>query len=68
MMIDLSQATWRKASMSGPNNAGCVEVAGNLPGVAAIRDSVHPERGAHVLDRDAFAAFLADVKAGGYDL
>lgn len=68
MMIDLSRAEWRKASMSGQSNAGCVEVAGNLSGVAAVRDSVHPDRGAHVVGREAFAAFLQDAKAGRYDL
>jgi hypothetical protein len=67
-MIDLSKAQWKKASRSGQNNAGCVEVAANLPGVTAVRDSVHPDRGAHVVDRAAFAAFLSDVKAGRYDI
>jgi hypothetical protein len=67
-MINLSQAQWRKASKSGANNGGCVEIAANLPQVAAVRDSVHPERGVHVVDRGAFGAFLDDVKAGRYDL
>jgi hypothetical protein len=67
-MTDLSQARWRKASRSTSSNGGCVEIAGNLPGVAAIRDSKRPEGGAHVISRAAFAAFLADVKAGRYDL
>jgi hypothetical protein len=67
-MIDLSQAQWRKATRSGANNGGCVEIAANLPDVAAVRDSVHPDRGAHVVDRGTFAAFLDDVKAGHYDL
>ncbi len=66
-MTDLSQAQWRKAARSGTANGGCVEVAGNLPGITAVRDSKRPEDGAHVIDRDAFAAFLADVKAGHYD-
>jgi hypothetical protein len=66
-MTDLSQAAWRKASRS-QNNGGCVEIAANLPEVIAVRDSKRPEGGAHVLDRAAFAAFLADVKAGRYDL
>jgi hypothetical protein len=66
-MTDLSQAQWRKAVRSGTGNGGCVEVAGNLPGITAIRDSKRPEDGAHVVDRDAFAAFLADAKAGRYD-
>jgi Domain of unknown function (DUF397) len=66
-MTDLSQAQWRKATRSASSNGGCVEVASNLPGVTAIRDSKRPEDGAHVVDRSAFAAFLADVKAGRYD-
>jgi Domain of unknown function (DUF397) len=66
-MTDLTEAQWRKAARSGTANGGCLEVAGNLPGVTAIRDSKRPEDGAHVVDRVAFAAFLADVKAGRYD-
>jgi hypothetical protein len=67
-MIDLSQAAWRKASKSAPNNGGCVEIAANLPGVIAVRDSKRPEGGAHVVERATFATFLADLKAGRYDI
>jgi hypothetical protein len=66
-MTDLSNAIWRKATCSGSANGGCVEIAGNLPDVTAIRDSKRPEDGAHVVPRDAFEAFLADAKAGRYD-
>jgi Domain of unknown function (DUF397) len=66
-MTDLSRAIWRKARVSA-HNGGCVEIAANLPGVAALRDSKRPEGGAHVVDRVAFAAFLADVKGGRYDI
>jgi hypothetical protein len=66
-MIDLSQAVWRKASRSA-HNGGCVEIAANLPGVTAVRDSKSPEGGAHVVDPAAFAEFLADVKNGRYDI
>ncbi|MBO0770667.1 MAG: DUF397 domain-containing protein [Actinobacteria bacterium] len=66
-MTDLSQAHWRKARRSS-HNGGCVEVAANLPGVVAIRDSKRPGDGAHVIGRVAFAAFLADAKEGRYDL
>jgi hypothetical protein len=67
-MIDLSQARWRKATRSSGANASCVEIAANLPGMTAVRDSKSPELGAHVVDRSVFAAFLADVKAGNFDL
>ncbi len=66
-MTNLSQAIWRKARRSA-HNGGCVEVAANLDGVAAIRDSKRPEGGAHVVSREAFAEFLADVKSGRYDV
>ena len=36
-MPELSRTAWRKSSRSGDN--ACVEVAGNLPGVVAVRDS-----------------------------
>jgi hypothetical protein len=66
-MTDLSQAIWRKARRSA-HNGGCVEIAANLPGVTAIRDSKRPEGGAHVITRDSFGEFLADLKGGRYDL
>lgn len=67
-MIDLSQALWRKSTRSGQNNAGCVEVA-TLPGASALRDSKRPIAGAHlIVGQDEFASFLADVKAGRFDL
>ena len=66
-MIDLSHALWRKARLS-QHNGGCVEVAVNLDGVVAVRDSKRPEAGAHVVGRGAFAAFLADARSGRYDL
>ena len=65
-MTDLSCAPWRKARRS-QHNGGCVEVA-NLGEVVAVRDSNRPEAGAHVVGRDAFSEFLADAKAGRFDL
>jgi hypothetical protein len=66
-VIDLSHANWRKASLSA-HNGGCVEVAANLPGVTAVRDSKRPDGGAHVVDKSAFARFLEDVQGGRYDI
>lgn len=67
-MTDLSGADWRKASKSTGSNGGCVEIAANLPRVTAIRDSVRPGDGAHLVTPEAFAAFLRDVKTGHYDI
>jgi hypothetical protein len=67
-MTDLSEAVWRKASLSVQATGGCVEVASNLPGVTAVRDSRTPEGGAHVVSRQAFAAFLQDARSGRFDL
>jgi hypothetical protein len=67
-VIDLSRAAWRKARRSTGSNGGCVEIAANFPGVIAVRDSKRPEDGAHVVGRAAFAVFLADARAGRYDI
>ena len=45
-----------------------MEIAANLPGVIAVRDSKRPEAGAHVVGRAAFAVFLADARSGRYDI
>ena len=39
MDIDLSLAVWRKSSYSNGSGGACVEVARNLPGIVAVRDS-----------------------------
>lgn len=53
---------YRKSSHSGGSDSGsCVEVALNVPGVAAVRDSKDPH-GPHLeFSTATFAAFLADV-------
>ena len=40
--MDLTGATWRKSSYSSGNGGACVEIARNLPGVVAVRDSKDP--------------------------
>ena len=66
-MTDLSRAVWRKARASYANG-GCVEVAANLGDVVAVRDSTRVDDGAHVVRRSQFAALLADIKSGRYDI
>ena len=38
-MSDLTGAVWHKSTRSCGNGGDCVEVAVNLPGVVAVRDS-----------------------------
>lgn len=64
-MIDLSHATWRKSTRSNEQGA-CVEVARNLPGVAAVRDSKNPHRAALTFTPGQFAEFLVALKTDGY--
>jgi Domain of unknown function (DUF397) len=62
MEPDLTRADWRKASYSGDNGGACVEVARNLPGVVAVRDSKDPAGPALVFTRNDWAAFTAAIK------
>jgi Domain of unknown function (DUF397) len=55
--IDLSCAEWRKSSCSG-QDGNCVEVARNLPGLVAIRDSKAPDGGKLMVSQAAWRAFL----------
>ncbi|MEU0516849.1 DUF397 domain-containing protein [Streptosporangium sp. NPDC006007] len=65
--VDLSQAVWRKSSRSGDSGGNCVEVAGNLPGVVAVRDSKNPTGPALLLSPDAWESFISSLKSGKLD-
>jgi hypothetical protein len=56
--IDLSRAEWHKSSHSS-QSGNCVEVAHNLPGVVAVRDSKDPAGQALVVTREAWRSFLS---------
>jgi len=43
-------------------------VAGNLPGIVAVRDSKNPTGPALIFSPKAFDAFLTAIKAGRLDL
>jgi hypothetical protein len=62
--MDLSRAQWRKASKSSSNGGACVEVARNLPGTVAVRDSKDPNGPVLTLSPGDWRAFTRHVKAG----
>ncbi|MET7821505.1 DUF397 domain-containing protein [Micromonospora zamorensis] len=59
--MDLSNARWRKSTRSGASGGNCVEVASNLPGVVAVRDSKDATGPALTFAPAAWAAFLAQL-------
>jgi hypothetical protein len=66
--MDLTGAKWRKASRSGNNGGNCVEVAGNLAGVVAVRDSKDWQGPVLVFTPAEWEAFTAGVRNGEFDL
>ena len=60
--MDLNHADWRKSSYSGTNGGNCVEVARNLPGVVAVRDSKDPAGPALAFTPADWEAFTAGLK------
>ena len=59
--VDLSRAEWRKSSYSG-QSGNCVEVARNLPGLVAVRDSRAPDEAKLLVPKEAWRAFLRGVR------
>jgi hypothetical protein len=66
--MDVTGAEWRKSSHSSGNGGQCVEVAQNLPGAVAVRDSKDPGGPVLAFSFAEWRAFAAGVKAGEFDL
>jgi len=60
---DLAGAQWRKSSYSSGSGGNCVEVATNLPGLIAVRDSKYPLGPALVLSPAQWRSFTASLRA-----
>ena len=63
---DTSNAAW--ITSRACNNSACVQVAHLPGGRVAVRDSKDTTRQAHVFDSEEWAAFVAGVKAGEFDV
>ncbi|NJQ01455.1 DUF397 domain-containing protein [Streptomyces zingiberis] len=58
---------WTASSYSGGEDT-CVEVAPYQEATVAVRDSQDPSGPALLLRSEEWAAFIADIRAGGFDL
>lgn len=67
MTHDLNGAVWRKSTRSGANG-NCVEVANNLFGVVAVRDTKDRDGGTLQFTPQAWDDFLDGVRRGQFDL
>ncbi|MGH3156888.1 MAG: DUF397 domain-containing protein [Streptosporangiaceae bacterium] len=69
-MADVRVAAWRKSSRSGNGTQqnGCVEVARDLPGIVAVRDSKNVDGPVLAVAPAGWQDFIADVKTGQRDL
>jgi hypothetical protein len=67
-MTDLTNATWRKSSYSGSSGGQCVEVATNLPGTVAVRDSKNVPAPELAVSDQAWSQFVQAIKNGEFDL
>lgn len=63
MDADLSRAEWHKSAHSNGNGGNCVEVARNLPGIVAIRDSKNPHGSVLIITTVEWASFITQVRA-----
>ena len=66
-MSDLTGAVWHKSTRSGGNGGECVEVAVNLPGLVAVRDSKDRDGKTLTFSPGDWRDFLAGVRDGEFD-
>lgn len=66
--MDLTSTAWHTSSYSGGNGGNCVEVARDLPGVVAVRDSKDRHGAVLTIARSGWVTFVAGIKAGELEL
>jgi hypothetical protein len=64
----LTEPRWRKSSYSGNGGGDCVEVASNLPGIVAVRDSKDPAGPRLAVTAEVWSEFVEAIKHGEFDL
>ena len=62
MDADLSRAVWQKSTFSNGNGGNCVEVARNLPGIVAVRESRDPYGPVLIVSRDEWVSFIVRLQ------
>ncbi|MFF7994941.1 DUF397 domain-containing protein [Kitasatospora xanthocidica] len=67
MDVDLTNASWRKSSHSGPNGGQCIEVADGFAAVTPVRDSKDPSGPALLFSSIAWQSFVTAVRTGEFD-
>ena len=60
--IDPSYAVWHKSSYSG-QSGNCVEVARNLPGLVAVRDSKALDGARLLVSPETWRVFIREMRA-----
>ncbi len=66
--MELTGARWRTSTRSSTNGGNCVEVADNLPGVVAVRDSKNRSGPALMFTPAEWTAFVDSTKDGEFDI
>ena len=66
--MDLTRAVWRKSSYSSGNGGQCVEVAVNLPGVVAVRDSKDVPGPELVVADRTWSEFIQGIRQGEFGI
>jgi hypothetical protein len=65
---NIDNLIWRKSSYSGSNGGNCVEIADNLSGAVAVRDSKDSGGPVLAFKPDGWRAFTVAIKTGEFDL